>query len=147
MYQSPERPTIDEGRHRVCKRSIPRVVRAYGQSAHLLHREPHGRNHRQGGCRPLSFPREPYFLKLIRIVEVRADEWPVGQEYTRYVHVQIFSWSLYRGRYMISMDQLLLCRDRTHETYHSILPWTALTCAFRSAQPVAIFSHFRSGQL
>jgi hypothetical protein len=39
------------------------------------------------GCRPLSFPREPYFLKLIRIVEVRADEWPVGQEYTRYVHV------------------------------------------------------------
>ena len=74
MYTSLERLTIHEGRPRACKRSIPHVVRAYGQSARLLRRKPRGRNHRQGGCRPLFVPCEPYFLLLIRIAEVRADE-------------------------------------------------------------------------
>lgn len=74
MYRSLGGLTIDERRRRVCKRSIPRVVRAYGQSARHLRIEPHGRIHRQGGCRPLFVPREPYFRRLIRIAEVRVDE-------------------------------------------------------------------------
>jgi len=107
MCKSPERLTIGVGRRRVCKRSIPRVFRAYGQSVHLLHREPRGRNHRQGGRRPRSFPREPYFLRSIRIAEVRADGLLVGQGYTKYAHVRIFSWSLCRGRYMVPINRSL----------------------------------------